>query len=76
MNNPSVCHSPNPGSDAAIALGCKCPVIDNGHGRGLPDGSFWFSANCPVHATEENPLADGAPRQEPRPANPQDEPLS
>lgn len=25
---------PNPGSDEAIASGCTCPVIDNGHGRG------------------------------------------
>lgn len=24
---------PNPGSDAAIKMGCTCPVLDNAHGR-------------------------------------------
>jgi len=29
---------PNPGSDEAIKLGCKCPVLDNEHGAGCgPD---------------------------------------
>jgi hypothetical protein len=41
---------PNPGSDEAIALGCKCPVIDNGHGKGRGDGLFWFNGDCPIHA--------------------------
>ena len=48
---------PNPGSDAALDLGCKCPVLDNGHGR-RPDPAFggWvINADCTVH----NP-----PRQE------------
>jgi len=46
---------PNPGSPEAIALGCICPVIDNGHGKGsgylLPDGSpeFWYRTDCTVH---------------------------
>lgn len=43
---------PNPGSDEARALGCRCPVIDNAHGRGLPypDGpSFWINAECALH---------------------------
>lgn len=40
---------PNPGSDAAIKLGCTCPVLDNGHGR-RTDGRFWIAADCPVHA--------------------------
>lgn len=42
---------PNPGSDAAIAKGCICPVIDNNHGRwppALPDG-WWFRSGCPLH---------------------------
>ena len=51
--------TPNPGSDAALDLGCKCPVLDNGHGRGIPwpndddDGFhtvFWQTEGCPVHA--------------------------
>jgi hypothetical protein len=45
---------PNPGSNEAIALGCTCPVMDNGHGQGFPwpgtEGpSFWVNADCPVH---------------------------
>jgi hypothetical protein len=44
---------PNPGSDEAIAMGCKCPVLDNGHGRGMPgpDGQtmWWRSADCTMH---------------------------
>ena len=39
---------PNPGSDAAIALGCTCPVLDNAHGR-HDDGLFWITSDCPVH---------------------------
>ena len=46
---------PNPGSDEAIEMGCTCPVLDNGHGKGFPwggvDPSFWISENCPLHAT-------------------------
>ena len=45
---------PNPGSDAAIVLGCLCPVLDNHHGEGwaLYSGTmlFWITADCPVHA--------------------------
>lgn len=47
--------TPNPGSDEAIALGCTCPVMDNGRGHGAygTTGLFWYSAGCPVHATKE-----------------------
>jgi hypothetical protein len=38
---------PNPGSDAALDQGCRCPVLDNSHGRG--PGPFWISENCPMH---------------------------
>jgi len=41
--------TPTPGSDEAIALGCICPVMDNGHGRGRGDGTFWIIEGCPVH---------------------------
>lgn len=42
---------PNPGSDAAIALGCTCAVLDNAHGRGYMGrpGVFVFTCGCPVH---------------------------
>jgi hypothetical protein len=49
---------PNPGSDAAIAIGCKCPVMDNGRGRGIWTANgvtFWISAECPVHCGNANP---------------------
>ena len=38
---------PNPGSEEACAKGCKCPVLDNGHGRG--PGPFWINEDCPLH---------------------------
>lgn len=42
---------PNPGSPEAIALGCTCPVIDNGHGRGYygQPNVFVYTVGCPVH---------------------------
>lgn len=46
---------PNPGSDAAIELGCTCPVMDNGHGNeqlGRERG-FWYTEGCPVHEVRE-----------------------
>ena len=47
----------NPGSDEAIAAGCTCPIMDNGHGRGYLRGVkddqghtvFVISGNCPLH---------------------------
>lgn len=45
---------PNPGSDAAIELGCECPVLDNAHGWGYMgmEGIFAFNTSCPVHGPE------------------------
>ena len=49
---------PNPGSDEALELGCTCPVIDNGHGKGMYGGQvtdehgrtmFIFHEACPIH---------------------------
>ncbi len=44
---------PSPGSDEAIKLGCKCPVLDNAHGRGAyfigGEALFWYSPNCLIH---------------------------
>ena len=45
---------PNPGSDAAIAEGCTCPVLDNEHGTGIIINGryvFWVNGDCPVHIT-------------------------
>lgn len=52
MDNP-----PNPGTPEALALGCTCPVIDNGHGRGWMGGAkdengetlFVYTIGCPIH---------------------------
>jgi hypothetical protein len=45
--------TPKPGSDAALARGCRCPVLDNAHGRGAwgSDSLFWIAQNCPLHGT-------------------------
>ena len=60
--------TPTPGSDEAIALGCRCPSIDNGHGRGRGgDGKKygWFiNENCPLHGKDHlydtgKPMGDG-----------------
>ena len=39
----------NPGSNEAIKLGCKCPVIDNKYGKGLGNGLFWYAGDCNYH---------------------------
>lgn len=40
----------NPGGPDAVKAGCKCPIIDNGHGVSpRPDGGFVFDCMCPVH---------------------------
>lgn len=43
---------PNPGSDAALDLGCRCPVLDNNHGRTppWPPAGWWIAADCTLHA--------------------------
>jgi hypothetical protein len=38
---------PDPGSKAAIAKGCTCPVMDNADMKGT--GYFVISRDCPVH---------------------------
>lgn len=48
---------PNPGSSEAIKLGCTCPVIDNGYGKGYMGGAkgkdggtvFVYTLGCPLH---------------------------
>lgn len=43
---------PNPGSDAAIAKGCTCPILDNARGKGDLGGNFWISGSCKLHTVE------------------------
>jgi hypothetical protein len=49
-------NKPNPGSQEAIELGCRCPVIDNGHGQGAYQENgvwlFWINGDCPIHGLE------------------------
>ena len=43
---------PNPASDRAIKLGCKCPVDDNNdmpHGGDWPHGKWWVDERCEMH---------------------------
>ncbi len=47
------------GHPDAVAAGCLCPVIDNGHGKGSGrvdlDGNpaYWFNVNCPYHVEQD-----------------------
>lgn len=53
--------APNPGSDEARKLGCNCPVIDNGRGKGwmgLP-GVFVQRGDCPLHGFEDANKTEG-----------------
>lgn len=39
-----------PGHPDAVENGCKCPSVDNNHGRGAYKGTGYIvSADCPVH---------------------------
>lgn len=47
---------PNPGSPDAVRLGCLCPQMGNGHGRGycgMP-GVFVRVVGCPLHTRAED----------------------
>lgn len=56
---------PNPGSPEAAELGCTCPRLDNGLGRGYmggvtdEDGStvFVMAGDCPLHGFDDTPEA-------------------
>ena len=47
--------TPNPGSDEALAQGCKCAVLDNCHGRfaPVPPDGWYITVGCPVHCPQE-----------------------
>lgn len=56
-----------PGSPAAVAAGCTCPVMDNRHGAGLRIVGatyFWREEACPLHGSD---LADARASASPRP---------
>jgi hypothetical protein len=42
---------PSPGSIAALAAGCTCPVLDNCFGKypPYPPDDWIFTVGCPVH---------------------------
>ena len=50
--------TPNPGSPAATRKGCTCPVLDNAHGKGIPnqDGtrSHYVDSGCPLHGRNDD----------------------
>jgi hypothetical protein len=50
----------NPGSAAALALGCCCPILDNAHGRGYmcQPGIFVYTIGCPYHDAGRSYLRD------------------
>ena len=50
---------PNPGSDEALAMNCKCPILDNGHGRGyMGTDNFVINMDCPLHTLEVEELQE------------------
>lgn len=57
--------TPPPGSDAAVATGCRCAVLDNGHGKGSgytdAEGAplYWISADCPLHGEKSTEKPGG-----------------
>ncbi len=42
---------PNPGSKEALRQNCRCPILDNEHGKGyqFQMDVFVISENCPLH---------------------------
>ncbi len=50
--------TPPPGSEAALDLGCLCPVMDNNYGRGFSlvggEPQYWHGANCPLHGCKKD----------------------
>ena len=51
---------PIPGSAAAVAAGCRCPLRDNAFGNGYLNGVknergetlYWVSNVCPLHGNK------------------------
>lgn len=59
--------TPHPGSREALDAGCRCPVLDNNHGRFPPcppdengeGAQWWITWGCPVHAPVPCTLQSG-----------------
>lgn len=51
--------APNPGSEESGKLGCKCPVMDNNHGRFAPwpKNGWWITEGCLVHDVRDDGTA-------------------
>lgn len=53
-----------PGDPQAVAAGCLCPVLDNGHGRGCgyvdSQGAplYVFNDACPLHGGNQAEVMD------------------
>ena len=45
-------HQLPPGSDEALEHGCRCPVLDNEHGKGV-NGNYWINESCPLHGGKD-----------------------
>lgn len=51
-NTNSQTDQPNPGSVKAVEMGCRCAIIDNHFGKGIPTKKgrmFWINISCPLH---------------------------
>jgi hypothetical protein len=54
MDNHTNKKIPNPGTEEAQKLGCKCPMIDNHFGKGVRIKGkivFWYNGDCKPHRT-------------------------
>ena len=44
---------PPPGSEEAIESGCRCPPLDNSHGKGyMGTDKYVMRLDCPLHGEE------------------------
>ena len=51
MPDDAVPQRPNPGSDAAIGIGCTCEILANNEGKTppFPPNGWRIAVGCPVH---------------------------
>ena len=49
---------PNPGSDEAVGMGCSCPRMDNGYGKGSYTDGWVINLSCAVHNVEPDKLME------------------
>lgn len=73
MTKINIQSTPNPGSNAAIDLGCQCATLDNGRGIGAYGGAkgadgnpiFWINSDCPLHGKAVDLCAEGGEEDRP-----------